>query len=745
MDKTSFNDGYIHAVLEQSCDGMIIIDERGIVKQYNAAAEKILGYTSVEIIGKNVSTLMPNPDRKNHDGYLKNYHDSKKPKIIGIGRKVQALHKNGHLIPIELSISKINYNDTVFYSGIIRDITKEENLQNTFDETVDLQSLMLKNVPDFVFIKDKDFRIVMANDAFLSVYPLNMQNKIIGYTTVEEYTQEDAKEFLKNDAIAFENGISEVEESVIFPDGIKRTLLTKKIRFNAKNHQPYILCIARDITALKMAEKKRLEIENSQKVFADACKDGFWDWYIQDDYEYMSERFWEILGYKPHEKKHHPSEWQALAFPEDLQKTFDNFDKHLETKGRHPFIQEVRYKHKNGTTVWIICKGQIVEWDESGKPLRMIGTHTDITEQKKIQIQLAKSNALFSLASKTAKIGHWHLDLVNNGIFWSDQVYIIHGVNKKNYKPELVSAINFYHPNDRKKVEKSINNTIKNCVPFEFNARILNGNTIVYVLGKGVPEINDSGKCTGIFGILLDITEQKIYEIKLHNLNKELEDFVHIASHDLKEPLRGISNYAQFLEEDLSSKLDEDTSFYLKRIKALSERLEKLTDDLLHYAMLGHKKISVKNVNFEKVIEDIRSRFFHIDGIEILSKNCNQVIKYEKVLLEEMIFNLVSNAVKYNDKQYKKICISLKNTENNFYIFVHDNGIGIPKEHLKTIFQIFQRLPQAKAFENGSGSGLSFVKKIVDRFSGQIKVRSKQTLGSTFMVKFPKKNGVDLL
>ncbi|MFA7219130.1 MAG: PAS domain-containing protein [Synergistaceae bacterium] len=110
-------------------------------------------------------------------------------------------------------------------------------------------------------------------------------------------------------------------------------------------------------------------------------EDGWWDWHIQEDYEYMSPRFWECLGYEP-SMENHPSAWQSLMFPEDLQKTTDNFNKHCATKGEHPFYQEVRYKHRDGHTVYIICRGKVIEWDENEKPVRMIGTHTDITNLK---------------------------------------------------------------------------------------------------------------------------------------------------------------------------------------------------------------------------------------------------------------------------------------------------------------------------------------------------------------------------
>ncbi|PJZ88323.1 PAS domain-containing protein [Leptospira levettii] len=111
--------------------------------------------------------------------------------------------------------------------------------------------------------------------------------------------------------------------------------------------------------------------------------DGFWDWNLKIDYQYMSPKFWEMLGYNPLEKPHHPSEWQKVISPEGLKLTLENLEKHINSKGTFPFSQEVKFIHKDGHDVWVLSKGKVVDWDEDGSPIRAIGTNTDITEIKK--------------------------------------------------------------------------------------------------------------------------------------------------------------------------------------------------------------------------------------------------------------------------------------------------------------------------------------------------------------------------
>lgn len=112
------------------------------------------------------------------------------------------------------------------------------------------------------------------------------------------------------------------------------------------------------------------------KSVAEFSTDGFWDWHLQEDYEYMSPRFWEILGYDPSTKKHKPSEWQKIIHPEDLKKALKIFDKHVTSKGVEKYRLVVRYKcGKSGGWIKLICRGKVIKWDGL-KPLRMVGTHT---------------------------------------------------------------------------------------------------------------------------------------------------------------------------------------------------------------------------------------------------------------------------------------------------------------------------------------------------------------------------------
>ena len=119
---------------------------------------------------------------------------------------------------------------------------------------------------------------------------------------------------------------------------------------------------------------------------------GFWDWNILKNEEYLSPRFKEMFGYDDHEMENKPESWQKIAFQEDLPEMFENFNKHVSSAGKIPFKSIVRYHHKNGKTVWVRCNGKVIEWGENGEPIRAVGCHIDITEEKELELKL--KNAL---------------------------------------------------------------------------------------------------------------------------------------------------------------------------------------------------------------------------------------------------------------------------------------------------------------------------------------------------------------
>jgi len=224
---------------------------------------------------------------------------------------------------------------------------------------------------------------------------------------------------------------------------------------------------------------------------------------------------------------------------------------------------------------------------------------------------------------------------------------------------------------------------------------------------------------------------------ELFRSNKELDDFAYIASHDLKEPLRGIHNYATFLIEDYADKLDDEGKTKLLTLTKLSQRLEHYINDLLYYSRLGRTNETYRETDLNQIVEELKDTLqntLHEQNVTIHMNSTLPTVYCDKLRIRDVFLNLITNAMKYNDNKEKTINIGCyeNKSDNKQTIYVRDNGIGIQEKHLETIFRIFKRLHGKDKYGGGTGAGLTIVKKIVENHGGKIWVESSFGSGTTF-------------
>jgi light-regulated signal transduction histidine kinase (bacteriophytochrome) len=223
--------------------------------------------------------------------------------------------------------------------------------------------------------------------------------------------------------------------------------------------------------------------------------------------------------------------------------------------------------------------------------------------------------------------------------------------------------------------------------------------------------------------------------------NRELDDFAYIASHDLKEPLRGIHNYARFLVEDYGPRFDADGRAKLDTLIRLSRRMEILIDSLLHYSRLGRTDLTLERVDVQDVVDDVLDRLaisLRERDVQVRIPRRLPTVEADRVHLAEAFANLITNAVKYNDKPQRWIEIGTSSAarpgeddSRDVAFYVRDNGIGIQARHLDSVFRIFKRLHARDEFGGGTGAGLTIVRKIVERHHGRVWIESTPGEGTT--------------
>ncbi|MBU1062434.1 MAG: HAMP domain-containing protein [Candidatus Omnitrophica bacterium] len=233
--------------------------------------------------------------------------------------------------------------------------------------------------------------------------------------------------------------------------------------------------------------------------------------------------------------------------------------------------------------------------------------------------------------------------------------------------------------------------------------------------------------------------QKKLLEI----VNRELDSFVYTASHDLRAPLRGIEAFSGFLEKDYADKIDDEGKKYLSRIRSGISRMSRLIDDLLTLSRISRVKNPFEDVNMNDLVSSIIERIeFDIKEhkVELKIAKDMPVVHCDRIKMGEVFLNLINNAVKFSSKNKDinpKVGVGCMDKGDSYEFYVKDNGIGIDKKYHKDIFGMFKRLHKQEEYE-GTGAGLSIVKRVIDDHQGQIWVESEPGKGSTFHFTIPK-------
>jgi light-regulated signal transduction histidine kinase (bacteriophytochrome) len=267
---------------------------------------------------------------------------------------------------------------------------------------------------------------------------------------------------------------------------------------------------------------------------------------------------------------------------------------------------------------------------------------------------------------------------------------------------------------------------------------------IVYLNWNVKNVFSEDGRLHKVSGTLQDMTEHIETEIQLRDyaqslekINKELDQFAYIVSHDLKAPLRAINNLSVWIEEDLEGKMEEDTKKNFGMLRGRIHRLETLINGILQYSRAGRIKAETDEIELNPFIDDLISNLSPPENFQFIIQENLPVLNMEKIALDQVFTNFLSNTIKYNSNPTPVVKVLCEERPLQYEFCVEDNGPGIDKEFHEKVFQIFQTLQARDKFES-TGVGLAIVKKIIEEKGGKAWVESELGNGSKFFFTIPK-------
>lgn len=341
---------------------------------------------------------------------------------------------------------------------------------------------------------------------------------------------------------------------------------------------------------------------------------------------------------------------------------------------------------------------------------------------------------------------------------WTE-MYHLDGRNFLSNTDETISnwLQKYILPEDQELVNAAIQQAIQTKSVFQLEHRVVKADGCIgWTFSRAIPITNDDGNVIEWFGAASDITEKKSLLAQLESMvdertlelqrsNEDLQQFAHVASHDLKEPVRKIRTFGLRLQNELSDTLNDDSRVYTEKILESAKRMNTMIEGVLTYSSLNAVEQENEELDLNMILSDIHN------DLEVLIHQKGAVIKYGQlpkiegveVLIYQLLYNLINNSLKFS-KESEKPVITIKtdtiSVDGKSYIQIEvtDNGIGFNSEHSETIFNTFTRLNSKNKYD-GTGLGLSLSKKIVERHNGTIHAYGQKNVGATFTITLPSK------
>lgn len=745
-------------LINNSLDGYGRTDIHGNLLEANKSLCTMLGYSEFEILNKTYKDLTPQKWHSIEEGIIteqvlkRGYSDIYEKEYIC---------SDGTIKPIELRtyLSEDAEGKPSEFWAFIHDTTVRKKREKLLEENRQRLSLALASAKQGLYDLNLKTGNAIVNDEYILM--LGHDPKTFTETNkfwTERLHPDDKERVIKvfNDYVHGETKEYKVEFRQITKTGKYLWILSvgKIVEYDLDGSPLRMLGTHTDIDELKISQQKLAESRERFKLATQASNIGIWDWNLTNNNVYYSSTWKSQVGYDPEEIENSFETWQQLLHPDDYEIMHQNLMEYLSHPVKY-FEAEFRMKHKRGHYVWIYNRASSVK-DRNNKVVRMFGAHTDITSHKESQEKINTISQRLTVATRSAEIGIWELDLKTNNLYWDDEMFKIYGVSKDSFNANFNTWENALHPSDKENTLKAFNLALQGVSNFNTTFHIVKQNhEIRCIHAQAIITYANDGSPEKMIGVNWDITKDEDIKTELINAKEKAEvanvhknNFLANMSHEIRTPMNGIIGFAELLKDDDTTSAQKD--MYLHIINNNSQALLSLIDDIIDISKIEANEISIykEPVNINELIIQLETEYnetkksrnrTNVSFESNTDAKLNDVFIYtDKLRLRQILVNLLNNSLKFTEKG--KIKFGYKLTNKNIEFYVNDDGIGIPKDKATEIFDRFYRLDTKDHRKySGTGLGLAISKGLTNLLGGNIWVNPSIKKGASIHFTIPNK------
>ena len=635
-------------------------------------------------------------------------------------------------------------------------VKSKNNTKKSYVRSLEETEMILDNIPGLVFYKDDNNSFIWVNKYIADAYKTKRED-LIGKSLFELYPKEVAQKYYDDDLEVIKS--KKPKLNFIEPWDVeegRRWVNTNKIPLYDDDGKCIgIIGFSTDVTEQVKTEQKLKQAQNQLNSIFSNLKDTVF--VISEDFKilFKNENAHSVFG----EDLVGRNCFEVIKGGEQVCENCPIQDLLTKDVCQIHSEQQVHSPISNKIKTFDVITTSIENYNGKKVYLELL---RDITVRKKMEQKLKESEENYRLIAENANDLIYIVNPKFEMEFVNEQAYMnILGYSKE--EMEGKTGFKLVHPDDlERNIDAYKKGLLKGEGLTEVRLKHKQGNYLWFEF-KGKKFLDPKGNIKGLL-IGRDITERKVSEKKLRDLNrdlekiveartndlkikmeelkrsnKELEQFAYVASHDLQEPLRMVASFTQLLQNRYQDKLDDDANDFINYAVDGATRMQNLISDLLIFSRVGMRGKPFKSTDMNTVLETVINTFRQTikeSSTEVTYDPLPVVLADESQMIQ-LVQNLISNAIKFRGEEPPRIHISGEVKADNWIFSVSDNGIGMESKYFNRIFVIFQRLHKKDKY-GGTGIGLAVCKKIIQRHGGKIWVESELKKGSIFHFSIPR-------